>query len=66
MERDDLQRSDYGITIAVQTLIEAMGMYAENQQRIHRGESLAYPEKAFQKLIEKNGVHHNVAIERWF
>lgn len=49
----------YAITMAVSTLVEAMGMQAENQNRIHRGESIAYDELAFQKLIERNGCHHN-------
>lgn len=40
-------------------MIEAMGMVAENQQRQHRGESMAYTEHAFNKLIEKYGIHHN-------
>ena len=60
-----MKELDYGITIAVQALIEAMGMMAENQQRIHRGESLAYTEKAFQVVIEKYGICHNGVLSRW-
>lgn len=65
IDRDALKELDYGITIAVQALIEAMGMVAENQQRIHRGESLAYTEESFNKLIEKHGIHHNGILSRW-
>lgn len=50
------------ITVAVQTLVEAMGMYAENQQCIHRGESLAYDQHAFEALIERNGCHSNSVL----
>ena len=60
-----MKELDYGITMAVQALIEAMGMMAENQQRIHRGESLAYTEESFSALIEKYGIHHNAIISRW-
>jgi hypothetical protein len=59
MEDNTLKQHAYAVTIAVQTLVEAMGMHAENQQRIRRCESLAYGEKAFIDLINKNGCHHN-------
>jgi hypothetical protein len=52
----------YAITMAVNTMVTAMGMMAENQQRIHRGESLAYTEENFQKLINDNGCHHNAVL----
>lgn len=54
-----LHQHAYAVTIAVQTMVEAMGMHAENQQRIIRGESIAYGEKQFDDLINKNGCHHN-------
>ena len=60
-----MKELDYGITMAVQALIEAMGMMAENQQRIHRGESLAYTEVSFNALIAKHGIHHNSIMSRW-
>ncbi len=49
----------YAITMAVSTMVTAMGMQAENQMRLQRGESIAYPEKAFDNLINDNGCHHN-------
>ena len=36
-----------------------MGMMSENMQRIQNNESIAYPEKAFQDLLDSNGIHHN-------
>lgn len=59
MNEQLLKDHAYAITIAIQTLVEAMGMQAENQQRIHRGESLAYTEQAFADLINRTGCHHN-------
>ena len=41
------------IAQAVTTHIEAMAMAAENKERELKGLSLAYPEEAFLKLIEK-------------
>ena len=43
-------------------LIEATGMQAENQQRAHRGESVAYGEERFTALIDKYGIHHNAVL----
>jgi hypothetical protein len=40
-------------------MIRAMGMQAENAQRQHRGESLAYNEEAFLQVIEEEGTHWN-------
>lgn len=36
-------------------LIEAMGMMSENIERANRGESLAYTEEAFNKVVMNNG-----------
>ena len=43
-------------------LVTAMGMQAENQQRVHRGESLAYTGSDFQDLINESTAHHNSAL----
>ena len=43
----------------LQAEIEMQGMIAENKQREHRGESLAYGEAAFNNLITKHGIYHN-------
>lgn len=43
-------------------LIRAMGYQAENLQRQHRDESMAYMEKDFSDLIELEGISHNDVI----
>ncbi len=45
-------------------LIEAMGMMSENIERANRGESLAYTENHFMKLIQDNGITYNDVIQR--
>lgn len=62
---------DYKIMKAAQlianssaALIEAMGMMSENIDRVNRGESLAYTEDFFMKLIEDNGITYNDVIQR--
>ena len=45
-------------------LIEAMGMMSENIERANRGESLAYTEDHFMKLIQDNGITYNDVIQR--
>ncbi|MCH8329742.1 MAG: hypothetical protein IIB81_05135 [Nanoarchaeota archaeon] len=38
---------------------EIAGMVAENNQRKHLGQSMAYCEDAFQKAINNSGIHQN-------
>lgn len=45
-------------------LIEAIGMMSENIERANRGESLAYTEDQFMKVIRDNGIAYNDVIER--
>lgn len=45
-------------------LIEAMGMMSENIERANRGESLAYTEEAFNKVVKDNGIDYNSVISR--
>ena len=45
-------------------LIEAMGMMSENIERANRGESLAYTEDTFMKVIQDNGIDYNSVISR--
>jgi hypothetical protein len=45
-------------------LIEAMGMMSENIERANRGESLAYTEEAFNKVVMDNGIDYNSVISR--
>ena len=45
-------------------LIQAIGMMSENIERANRGESLAYTEDQFMKLIQVNGITYNDVIQR--
>lgn len=45
-------------------LIEAMGMMGENIERANRGESLAYTEEAFNKVVMNNGIDYNSVMSR--
>jgi hypothetical protein len=49
----------YVLAMSVNTLVSAMGMMAENEQRRAGLSSPAYVEKDFQKLLENNGCTHN-------
>lgn len=56
------QKAAYVNSQSICALIEAMGMTAENYQRVCRGESVAYIEADFVALIEKHGIHHNAVL----
>ena len=43
-------------------MIEAMGMVADNQQRVSVGESPAWVLAHFLAVIEKYGIHHNAVL----
>lgn len=45
-------------------LIEAIGMMSENIERANRGESLAYTEEAFNKVVMNNGIDYNSVMSR--
>lgn len=45
-------------------LIEAMGMMSENIERANRGESLAYTEEAFNKVVMNNRIDYNSVMSR--
>lgn len=55
-------RGAYIISQSVCALIVAMGMQAENDQRKHHGESMAYTGEAFEKVILEHGIGCNDAI----
>ncbi len=38
------------------------GMVAENMQRQHRGESMAYVQADFAQEIKGSGMHHNAVL----
>jgi hypothetical protein len=43
----------------LQAEIEMNAMIAENKQREHLGQSMAYTDADFIQLIDKFGIHHN-------
>ena len=51
----------FGMFLAAQIEMEAMK--AENKQREHLGQSMAYVDSDFASLIEKYGIHHNALVE---
>ena len=53
------QKAAYIMAMAASALIEAMGMQALNQYRTDRGETIAYDDEAFQKVVDKYELHHN-------
>lgn len=59
MDFEEAGRLVYSFGMSVTGLITAMGMQTENQQRVIQGESVAYGEAAFQKLIEDYSLGHN-------
>ncbi len=65
MDSQDAKDLDYGITMAVHTLVIALGMFSENMQRQQLGQSMAHDEEDFLNLIESCGVHHNAVMTRW-
>ena len=64
--RQALESHAYAITMAINTLVTAMGMQAENALRLAKNEAIAYPEEAFQKIINDNGTHHNAVLSLSF
>ncbi len=49
----------YAVGMIVKTMVEALGMQAENMNRFNKGQTIAYLEDAFIKLEESNGCTHN-------
>jgi hypothetical protein len=44
-------------------MIRALGMQAENDNRKHRGEPMAYSEGDFLNVIDLEGIGHNAMME---
>ena len=62
MEAHEAQSVAYAIANAIGGLIEAMGMQAENQDRLSKGLTIAYDDEAFQKIVNDRGLHHNSLV----
>jgi hypothetical protein len=50
------------ISQSVAAMITAMGMYAENQDRLSKGHTIAYGEEAFNDVISGHQLHWNQAL----
>ena len=59
------QKAAYIIAMSTCAMIKAMGYQAENEQRKHLGQAMAYTEDAFGALIEEWGIHHNAVHEKF-
>lgn len=64
MSNDEIMKAAQLVANSSAALIEAMGMMSENIERANRGESLAYTEEAFNKVVEDNGIDYNSVISR--
>ncbi len=56
------QQAAFIMAQAACAMAEIAGMQAENQQRVHRGESLAYVSKDFDAVIDRNVIGHNAVL----
>lgn len=59
---DEAGRAAFIISQAACAIIDAAGMTAENKQREHNGQSMAYVDADFFRLIDKYGIHHNAVV----
>lgn len=57
MDDDRIMKAAQLIANSSAALIQAMGMMSENIERANRGESPAYTEDQFMKLIQDSGTH---------
>lgn len=64
MSNDEIMKAAQLIANSSAALIEAMGMMSENIERANRGESLAYTEDHFMKVIQDNRITYNNVIQR--
>lgn len=64
MSNDEIMKAAQLIANSSAALIEAMGMMSENIERANKGESLAYTEDHFMKVIQDNGITYNNVIQR--
>lgn len=55
----DEQNIVYTEGIILQARIELEAMLAENKQREHLGQAMAYSELDIRSLIDKYSIHHN-------
>lgn len=58
-----IQTAAYVFAASVRVLAYVEGMKAENMQRQHRGEGMAYTDADFGKVIEDEGIGINDIIQ---
>lgn len=58
----DEQKAAYVVGESMVLLGRLLGMHAENMQRSYRGESMAYVEVDFERVVDSSPVHHNASI----
>lgn len=56
------QKTAFINAAVARALIRALGMLAENMQRHHREESMAFVQGHFENLILQEGIEHNAII----
>ena len=56
------QQAAYIMAQAAAALIEALGMMSQNLYHAQKGESIAYPGRAFDNVIERYGIDHNSVL----
>jgi len=56
---DENQQAAYIISQAACLMADILGMQAENMQRAHRGESMAFIYADFEEAMLKYGMAHN-------
>ena len=56
------QKAAYIQAQAACAMADVAGMQAENMQREHRGEAMAYVEEDFVEIPNKYGIHCNAVI----
>ena len=63
---DDMQNVAYAMAMTAVFNAQIAGMVAENDQRKHLDQSMAYDEDACQKAIDSSGIHHNAIMELFY
>ncbi len=49
----ETMKAAYLYSRSAAAMVRAMGMQAENMQRVHRGEPMAYTEVDFQRILDE-------------
>jgi len=68
MEIDQYQLNNqiYTFGMIIKTMVEAIGMFSDNLQKLQDGNSMIYSGEAFTDLILNNCCHHNGIISNLY